>query len=216
MSTKTRTKTTMTRLGDLPKNVADRVTTLPKDVAARSREAWLTGLGAIATIEEEGTNAFDYVTKQREKLVKRGEKLENRGRARIEAIKDDVMEVEEQVETTVIEPVMKSLQRLGIPTKAEGRDLAGKVDLLTERVNALLERLETSAVVTPMMPVFTVRSREDGWEVQMEGSEIPVGVFPTKDEAVERGRELANDQAPSQLVVYKKDGTIQDTFAYEA
>jgi hypothetical protein len=111
---------------------------------------------------------------------------------------------------------MKTLRRLGFPTRNEVSELAAKVDLLTRRVNVLIERLDSPPTVAPARPVYTVRSRDDGWEVAMEGDDRPVGVHPTKDAAVEQGRELATEQAPSQLVVYKKDGTIQDTFGYDA
>ncbi|NIP80099.1 MAG: DUF2188 domain-containing protein, partial [Gemmatimonadetes bacterium] len=36
-----------------------------------------------------------------------------------------------------------------------------------------------------------------------------------KEKALERARELAHGQAPSRLHVYRKDGSIQDTFTYE-
>ena len=68
------------RLGDLPKNVAEKVTTLPKDIAkeaaARGRDVWLAGLGALATVEQEGTTLFDRLVKQGETLVEKGEKLD--------------------------------------------------------------------------------------------------------------------------------------------
>ena len=216
MSTKTKSTSAIARLGELPRTVAGRVSSLPRDVAERGREVWLTGLGTIATMEEEGTNAYEYVVRQRDRLVKRGEKLEARGKARLGAVRQDAGELTSDVGSAVVEPVMKTLRRLGIPTRSELGELSAKVDLLTRRVNLLIERLDSSATVTPARPVWTVRAREDGGEVAMEGDDRPVGVHPTKDAAVEQGRELATEQAPSQLVVYKKDGTLQDTFAYDA
>jgi Uncharacterized protein conserved in bacteria (DUF2188) len=61
---------------------------------------------------------------------------------------------------------------------------------------------------------FEVIPREDGWAVQAAGASRAASVHATKDEAVERGRALAADRAPSRLVVHKKDGTVQDEVSY--
>jgi hypothetical protein len=65
-------------------------------------------------------------------------------------------------------------------------------------------------------PTFNVVPREDGWAVQLAGANRATSVHATKEEAVERARALAADRAPSQLVVHKKDGTVQDTITYPA
>ena len=56
------------RLGDLPRSVAGRVVKLPREMAdsvgTRGREVWLAGLGALATVEEEGTQLFTSLVKQ--------------------------------------------------------------------------------------------------------------------------------------------------------
>jgi Uncharacterized protein conserved in bacteria (DUF2188)/Phasin protein len=65
-------------------------------------------------------------------------------------------------------------------------------------------------------PTFNVIPRDDGWAVQLAGASRATSVHSTKEEAVERARALAADRAPSQLVVHKKDGTVQDTISYPA
>jgi len=45
-----------------------------------------------------------------------------------------------------------------------------------------------------------------GWKVQAEGAGRASSVHRTKPEAVAAGKEFARRQAPSQLLVYKKDG----------
>ena len=65
-------------------------------------------------------------------------------------------------------------------------------------------------------PTFSVLPREDGWAVQVAGASRATSVHATKEEAVERGRALAADRAPSRLVVHKKDGSVQDTVSYPA
>ena len=141
------------RLGDLPKNVADRVVKLPKEikdgVTTTGRGVWLAGLGALATVEEEGTALYDRLMRQGETLVERGEKLEQRGKARFETLKDEVEtrreEAVEKVEANVYEPVVDALKKLGVPTRAEVQQLSAQVETLTARVNLLLARLEGEA-----------------------------------------------------------------------
>jgi hypothetical protein len=54
-----------------------------------------------------------------------------------------------------------------------------------------------------------------GWKVQAEGAGRASSVHRTKPEAVAAGKELAKHQAPSQLLVYKKDGLeVQDERTY--
>ena len=54
-----------------------------------------------------------------------------------------------------------------------------------------------------------------GWTVQAEGAGRASSVHRTKPEAVAAGKELAKHQAPSQLLVYKKDGLeVQDERTY--
>lgn len=218
MSTQTR-NSTIFRLGDLPKNVAGRVVKLPKEIAdgvtTRGRDVWLAGLGALATAEEEGTALYDRLVKQGETLVERGEKMEKRGIERFEALKDEVEtrreEAMEKVEATVYDPMVDALRRLGVPTRAEVNKLSDQVESLTERVNLLIARLERAQVL-----VYSVTAREDGWAVEKQGSERAVSVHATKDEALERARALAAEHKPSELVVHRKDGSVQDTFVYDA
>jgi poly(hydroxyalkanoate) granule-associated protein len=209
------------RLGDLPRSVAGKVVSLPKDIArdvtTRGRDVWLAGLGALATVEQEGTTFFNSLVKQGEKLVEKGEEVEERGKVRIDEIKTDLetrrTEVTEKVESNVYEPLMDALRRFGVPTREEVRDLSGKVELLTARVETLIRMVDAEVPAQPRA-VFTVEAREDGWAV-VRGDKA-VSTAPNKDEAVERARGLANEQKPSQLVILRKDGTTQDTFTYDA
>ena len=53
------------------------------------------------------------------------------------------------------------------------------------------------------------------WKLEYEGADQPYSYHQTKEEALEAGRELARNQPPSQLVVHKMDGTVQDEFTYD-
>jgi poly(hydroxyalkanoate) granule-associated protein len=221
MSTRTTTKRNggILRLGDLPKNVAGRVVKLPREitdgVTMRGREVWLAGLGALATAEESGTALYGSLMKQGEQLVKRGETMEKRGRARWEELKDDVSArqdaVVEKVETTVYDPMVEALRRLGVPTRAEVHKLSQQVETLGDRVGQLIQRLERDRVA-----FYSVVPREEGWAVEKKGADRAVSLHPTKDEALESARAVAAEHRPSELVVHRKDGTVQDTVVYEA
>lgn len=220
MSTQTKGRnTTFPRLGELPKNVAGRVVKLPKEIAGtlgtRGREVWLAGLGALATVEEQGTALYDQLVKQGSQLVERGETVEQRGKARIDELKDDVTArreaVAEKVETTVYDPMVDALRKLGVPTRAEVSKLSTQVESLAERVNLLITRLERAQV-----SVYSVVAREDGWAVEKQGAERAVSLHPTKDEALDAARTVAANHKPSELVVHRKDGSVQDTVVYEA
>lgn len=54
---------------------------------------------------------------------------------------------------------------------------------------------------------------QDGWATRKEGSERAGGVYSTKNEALERGREQARREKV-ELVIHRKDGTIQDSDSY--
>ncbi len=57
---------------------------------------------------------------------------------------------------------------------------------------------------------------EGGWGVEVEGAGRASSVHRTKAEAQAAGKELARRHAPSQLLVYKKDGLeVQEEQTYE-
>lgn len=54
-----------------------------------------------------------------------------------------------------------------------------------------------------------------GWKVQAEGASRATSVHRTKAEAVAAGKELARNQAPSQMLIYKEDGLeVQEEKTY--
>jgi poly(hydroxyalkanoate) granule-associated protein len=213
----TTTNSTFPRLGDLPKTVADRVVKLPKEIAGtvttRGREVWLAGLGALATAEEQGTALYDTLVKQGAQLVERGETVEQRGKARFDELKTDVdarrEAVVEKVETTVVDPMVDALQKLGVPTRGEVQKLSTQVESLTERVNLLIAKLERGHGTT-----FSVTFRNNKWAVEKSGVSKPVSTHATEAEALEAARLLAADNRPCELVVHREDGSVQNTVVY--
>jgi poly(hydroxyalkanoate) granule-associated protein len=220
MSTETRNRnTSFARLGELPKNVADRVVKLPKEivdgVSTRGRDVWLAGLGALATVEEQGSALYDSLVKQGETLVSRGETMEQRGKAAIGELKTDVdarrEAAVEKVETAVVDPMVDALRKLGVPTRGEVQTLSTQVESLTERVNLLIAKLERSHGTT-----FSVTFRNSKWAIEKSGVGKPVSTHATEAEALEAARLLAADNRPCELVIHREDGSVQNTVLYGA
>ena len=57
---------------------------------------------------------------------------------------------------------------------------------------------------------------EKGWQVKAEDAKRPSSSHDKKDEAVTRAKELAKRQKLGQVIVHKKDGTIQTEYTYGA
>lgn len=229
---------------------------IPEEVMDRARDIWLAGLGALSSVEEEGAKMFSN-------LVKKGEAWEKAGRKQLGAAKAKLGEAYEKVEETVEGVATKSvkttkglddkmaasveasvekvMQRLGVPTRAEVKDLAGKVETLSARVGALAAVMEQSGVpavaeaqVAParkMAPakkkssatkakeskatVFHLVSADEGWAIKKEGTKTPVSMHGTKKEALDVARTTAQAAQPSRLVIHKQDGTIQESVSYD-
>lgn len=203
---RTTSEQTESTLMKIPQELLDR----GRDLAGRGHEVWLAGLGAFAAVEEEGTAFFT-------ELVKRGRKVEDAGKRRLDAVRDRIEERQQQatqeVEERVIQPMSDALRRFGVPTRGEIGELTHKVDVLTRQVQMLVTQL--SGGVPEGVTSYYVMAGEEGWVVGQEGDEEMLETFPNKEHAVERGRALAHAASPSRLHVYRKDGSIQDTFAYE-
>lgn len=124
------------------------VNQIQEDVIERSRDIWLAGLGAFATIEEEGSKFFNN-------LVEKGKEREDKGKKRMENISKEIDERREDFRkewNTRMEDTLKMLEekfegildRMGIPTRKEVQDLINKVDKLSDRVSTLARKLETT------------------------------------------------------------------------
>ena len=62
---------------------------------------------------------------------------------------------------------------------------------------------------------YTVTPRDGGkWSVQTQGASRATSVHDSKDEAVSNAKKLAGDRKPSQLLIYKQDGTVQTEQTY--
>lgn len=236
MATKKKPTITVSKKKTRSKNKAKKkdrfsFTDLPEELAERSREVWLAGLGALSMAEEEGVKLFNS-------LVEKGETWEKEGRKKLSAAKKKVDKAKGKVEeaakgsaitdlddkilASVETAVEKVLQRLGVPTHTEVTDLTSKVERLSEQVATLATVMEKNGK-TPAKngkaavkkAVYHVVSRAEGWAVKQEGVKEPRGLHATKAEALDAGRVLAKANPPSRLVTHKKDGKVQDSVTYE-
>jgi polyhydroxyalkanoate synthesis regulator phasin len=195
-----------TRVRDIPQEVLNR----GREMAGFGRDIWLAGLGAVATMDEDGPEIFD-------RLIERGKQLEAERRKRISARREKVAQA---LEENLYDPLVSALKRIGVSTHEEIHDLTTRVESLAHKVDRLVTKItgaETEAgeaVGGGAIRVFKVVAREDGWEVDREGRQRAISVHPTKHEALERAREIAHQNPPSRLEVYKKDGTIQESFTF--
>lgn len=112
------------------KTAQSRLQTAAKDLKDSGRRAWLAGLGVVATVDEAGRTAF-------QKLVTRGEKLQNESGAQLREAEARVKAMGRQVEKSVEARVAATLERFGMPARDEVQRLIGRIEHLTKKVEAL-------------------------------------------------------------------------------
>ena len=119
--------------------------TFQDELTERGREVWLAGLGALATVEEEGTKLFNQ-------LVDRGQEFEEERQAELEEATEKVREQSdealaqleeagEETQSMLADSVKAALERFGVPTQKEVDDLADTVNHLSDQVEELAEHL---------------------------------------------------------------------------
>lgn len=118
------------------------LTKFQTEVSERSRDIWLAGLGAFATVEEEGNKFFNT-------LVTKGKEREEKGRKQIDKVydkvrksRDDFSEQVKDLAHSIDTRFEAVLDRVGIPTRKEVEELMNKVDKLSTQVHKLSENLE--------------------------------------------------------------------------
>jgi len=122
-----------------------RTETLQNELTKRGRDVWLAGLGALATVEEEGNKLF-------KRLVDRGEKFEQERRKELkEASKKareqrdealaQIEEAGEETQSLLLDTVNTALERFGVPTRNEVDRLSKKVETLSKQVDTLSKTL---------------------------------------------------------------------------
>lgn len=109
-------------------------------------------------------------------------------------------------------------------TETEYRPLTFEVEQLLqeEEQQALEDSDKVEEEEQPMAKKSTrvtyhvVPKESGGWQLKKEGAKRAVQSFDRKAEAVAFGKDKAKSHALGQLIVHKKDGTIQTEYTYGA
>ena len=56
--------------------------------------------------------------------------------------------------------------------------------------------------------------QEKDWKIKEENIDEPLGLFSNKEEAIEKAKEIAKANEPSQIIVHREDGQIQTEYTY--
>jgi len=122
---------------------------LQDELTQRGRDVWLAGLGALATVEQEGSKLFN-------RLVDRGKEFETERREELEDVRDEVSEkareqrdealaqleeAGEETQSRLFDTVNSALERFGVPTRSEVDRLSERVERLSEQVDDLSQAL---------------------------------------------------------------------------
>jgi poly(hydroxyalkanoate) granule-associated protein len=121
-----------------------------ENLTGKAREVWLAGLGAIASVEEEGQKLFSTLVSKGTDLEKKGEDTINAAVADVKGqVKTEWKKVEDKVDETVgsVSEVFEKnvsvvLEKIGVPTSTEVKDLIGKVESLTKKVEELTKKVD--------------------------------------------------------------------------
>ena len=119
--------------------------TLQDELTERGREVWLAGLGALATVEEEGSKLFgrlvdrgaEFEEERRKELKEAGEKAREQGDEALAQIE----EASEETQSLLMGTVNTALERFGVPTRSEVDRLSERVESLTKQVDELSDAL---------------------------------------------------------------------------
>ncbi len=105
-------------------------------VLSSARQIYLAGLGAFNRTTEEGVKLFDT-------LVKEGEKLEGHSREfaedKMNSMKERASDNWDRLESVFEDRVARVINRLGVPSHNDVKELAGRVEELTKMVEKLTQ-----------------------------------------------------------------------------
>ncbi len=121
------------------KNIVE--TPITANIRESANRIWLAGLGAYAKTREEGEKLFQSLVEEGEKVEKRAKKA---AEVRIEEAKGKVVEFRgkasqqfDRLEELFQERVAQVLNRMGVPTQDDIRELTQRIETLNESIMAL-------------------------------------------------------------------------------
>lgn len=129
-----------------------RAEAVKQEIQQNASRVWLAGLGALATVGEEGEKLFETLVERGERLEIRGKKVARQGaaevQARVEEAKHVALGAWKQLEALLDDKVANALNRVGVPTRDEIRNLAKRVSDLTSRVETKRPAARRQGVAT--------------------------------------------------------------------
>lgn len=121
-------------------------TNIQNELRERSRDVWLAGLGALATVEEEGTKLFNtlidrgksFEESRRQQLEEATEAAEKQSKEALETIE----KASKETSSAFADTFNQALERFGVPTRKEVDRLSEQVSRLSDQVDALAKALD--------------------------------------------------------------------------
>ena len=109
-------------------------------VADYTRQIWLAGLGAFAKTQEEGTKLFDALVAHGKEIEERSKKAaEDKAEEVSSTVKGRTTEAFDKLERVFQDRVARALNRLGVPTNDDVRELSRRVETLNASIQELLK-----------------------------------------------------------------------------
>lgn len=135
----TEKKTNNTEQETKQENITDTLT-------GRAREVWLAGLGALASVEEEGNKVFS-------RLVEKGSAFEERGKKKFDETYTEVSQAYTELEGKLKsrfskaegdldENLQELIHKMGVPTQEEIGELNSQVEKLIKKVDELSKKVD--------------------------------------------------------------------------
>lgn len=103
-----------------------------KELRDAGRTVWLAGLGAMARVEEEGRELFDYLVDQGRKVEKDQFKALDRTVARTS---DALKEWGDRVQENIEKGMEEALHRIGLPSRHDLEKLSTRIQTLSKKVD---------------------------------------------------------------------------------
>ena len=132
--------------------MAKKTTDDGKDLKEFANKIWLAGLGAFASVGEEGGKLFESLVDKGSGVESRGKKEFAKARVRIEEVADkaksEAQNAWSRLETVLDDKVTASLHRVGVPSRDEIKNLSARVSELTRKVEQMKPQARPAAAST--------------------------------------------------------------------
>ena len=116
-----------------------------KAVTDSAQKIWLAGLGAYERAKAEGPKMFDTLVEQGKGLREKAREAADQALKSVREASTDAGQRFDKLEQVFEDRVSKSLNRLGVLTRGEVKDLSNQVRELTDDVRALMKQQARAA-----------------------------------------------------------------------